>query len=140
VNRQRFDEYIRRFNAEDASVFDEFLAPDMALQNGGLRYRGIGAMKAHYASIWGRFRETLSVQRFVSDERSLAVHLNTHFEALRDDAQTPFGPVWRGETFDYDGIVFYDLDGGRFAQIRVSYLSFVRTGLDGIVHSLGLAH
>jgi hypothetical protein len=140
MKRERFDEYVRRFNAEDASVFDEFLTPDMRMQNGGLHYQGIEGMKAHYGRIWGRFRETLAVRSFVADERHLAVHLNTHFEALVDDAQTPFGSVRRGEAFDYDGIVFYDLRDGRFSAIKVSYLSFIKTGLDGVKHSLGLAH
>ena len=141
MERARFDEYVRRFNAEDASAFDEFLAPDMHMQNGGLHFDGVQGMKDHYARIWGRFKETLQVRRFVSDGRHLSVHLNTHFEALRDDADTPFGSVRRGECFDYDGIVFYDLDAtGRFSSIQVSYLSFVRTDLNGVRHSLGLAH
>jgi hypothetical protein len=140
MKRERFDEYIRRFNAEDASAFDEFLTPDMAMQNGGLRYSGVEGMKQHYGRIWGRFRETLAVQRFVSDDGTLAVHLKTHFEALKDDAETPFGSVRRGEMFDYDGIVFYELRDGRFSDIKVSYLSFTKTDLNGVVHSLGLAH
>jgi len=140
MRRERFDEYVRRFNAEDATVFDEFLTPDMQMRNAGLHYEGVSAMKAHYGRIWGRFRETLHVQGFVGDERHVAVHLNTHFEALADDADTLFGSVRQGDCFDYDGIVFYDLRDGRFSAIKVSYLSFTRTGRDGITHSLGLPH
>lgn len=29
MDKARFDEYIRRFNEEDATAFDEFLKPDM---------------------------------------------------------------------------------------------------------------
>jgi hypothetical protein len=141
MNRNRFDDYVRRFNAEDATTFDDYLAPDMHMQNGGMHYDGVQGMKDHYARIWGRFKETLTVRRFVCDGQSLAVHLNTHFEALKDDSATPFGSVRRGECFDYDGIVFYELDAsGRFSNIKVSYLSFVRTDLNGVRHSLGLAH
>jgi SnoaL-like domain len=140
MERSRFDEYVSRFNAEDATAFDDFLTPDMQMQNGGLRYSGVQGMKDHYASIWGRFKETLAVQRFVSDGQSLAVHLKTHFEALVDDAATPFGSVRKGECFDYDGVVMYQLRDGKFSDIKVSYLSFVRTDLNGVSHSLGLAH
>lgn len=140
MDRHRFDEYVRRFNAEDAGAFDDFLCPDMHMQNGGLHCDGVQGMKAHYARIWGRFRETLSVQRFVCDGRSLAVHLKTHFEVLVDDPATLFGSVRRGEAFDYDGVVLYEIEGGRFRDIKVSYLSFTRTDLNGVVHTLGLAH
>lgn len=141
MNRERFDDYVRRFNAEDAGAFDDHLSPEVTVQNGGLKYRGVQAMKDHYAAIWGRFRERLSVRRFVSDGSSLAVHLQTRFEALRDDPATPFGCVRKGEAFDYDGIVFYEIDAtGRFSDIKVAYLSFTRTGLDGVTHSLGLVH
>lgn len=139
--RSRFDEYVRRFNAEDASAFDDFLSPAVQVQNGGLHYQGVDGMKQHYASIWGRFRETLQVQAYVADAAHAAVHLKTRFEALVDDAATPFGSVRRGECLDYDGVVFYDLDAsGRFSRILVSYLSFHRTDLNGVRHSLGLAH
>jgi hypothetical protein len=140
MDRKRFDEYINRFNAEDATAFDDFLTPDMQMQNGGLKYRGVQGMKDHYAKIWGRFKETLSVQRFVSDEHSLSVHLKTHFEVLVDDPATPFGSVRRGECFDYDGVIMYQIEAGKFKDIKVAYLSFTHTDLNGVVHSLGLAH
>ncbi|MEK8029059.1 nuclear transport factor 2 family protein [Pseudaquabacterium rugosum] len=141
MDRARFDDYVARFNAEDATAFDDYLSPDVRVQNGGLHYAGVQGMKDHYGRIWGTFRETLDVQRYVADAHSAAVHLKTHFEALHDAEDTPFGPVRRGECFDYDGIVFYEIDGsGRFSDIKVSYLSFTRTGTDGQQRSLGLAH
>lgn len=140
MNRSDFDDYVRRFNAEDPSAFEIYLAPDVTVQNGRLHYRGVLAMIDHYAKIWGKFRETLQVERFVSDDATLAVELRTHFEALVDDAASLFGPVRAGETFDFHGIVMYRIEAGRFADIRVSYLDFVRTGLDGAKTSLGIVH
>lgn len=140
MDRETFDDYVRRFNAEDASAFRLYLAPDVTVQNGGLHLRGVQEMIDHYARIWGRFRETLKVERFVSDGTTLAVELRTHFEALADDAHSPFGSVRAGECFDYHGIVMYRIEHGRFADIKVSYLEFVHTGLDGRRTSLGIVH
>lgn len=140
MDRASFDEYVRRFNAEDPTAFDEFLAAGVTVQNGGLHFSGRQGMKDHYAKIWGRLKETLRVQRFVCDGDTLAVHLHTHFEALVDDGHTLFGSIRKGECFDYDGIVMYRLDGGLLADIKVSYLSFIKTDLNGIQHSLGLVH
>lgn len=141
MKRDRFDDYVRRFNAQDASAFDDYLSPAVAVQNGGLRLNGVQAMKDHYTRIWRCFDENLQVQRYVSDGASAAVHLMTHFEARVDAADTPLGSVRAGECFDYDGIVFYAIDGaGRFSEIKVAYLSFDRTGLDGVRRAVGLAH
>lgn len=140
MNRSDFDDYVRRFNAEDRSAFEIYLAPDVRVQNGRLRFRGVQAMIDHYAKIWGKFRETLHVERFVSDGETLAVELRTHFEALADDRESIFGSVRAGESFEYHGIVMYRFEGNRFADIKVSYLDFVRTSLDGSKTSLGIVH
>lgn len=140
MNRSDFDDYVRRFNAEDPSAFELYLAPDVTVQNGRLHYRGVQAMIDHYAKIWGRFRETLQVERFVGDDATLAVELRTHFQARVDDAASPFGPVRAGEAFEYHGVVIYRIEAGRFADIKVAYLDFVHTGLDGVRKSLGIVH
>jgi SnoaL-like domain len=140
VDRQRYDEYIRRFNEQDFTAFDDFLTPDMQMQNGGLRYSGVQGMKDHYAKIWGKLKETLTVKRFVSDEACLAVHLHARFDVLVDDPAALFGSVRRGEIFEYDGVIMYQIQGGKFSDIKVAYLSFNRTDLNGVTHSLGLAH
>lgn len=140
MDRNRFDEYIRRFNAEDPTAFDDFLAPNVTVQNGGLHFSGRQGMKDHYAKIWGRMKETLKVMRFVCDGDTLAVHLKTHFECLVNDGDTLFGSVRQGECFDYDGVVMYRIENGLLADIKVSYLSFTKTDLNGAKHALGLVH
>lgn len=139
MKRKQFDDYIRRFNARDASAFDDYLAPGVHVQNGGLHYEGVQAMKDHYARIWSSMKETLAVKRFVADEETVAVELHTHFEVERDDPVSVFGPVQVGETFDYTGVVMYRVRDGRFADIRVSYLGFEHTR-DGVRRSLGMPH
>mgnify|MGYP000901341730 CR=1 FL=1 len=140
MERARFDDYIRRFNAQDATAFDDYIHPELRMQNGGMVFHGVQGMKDHYRWIWRSFRETLDVQRFVSDDESLAVEMQTHFEALRDDADTPFGSVVAGEQFDYHGVIMYRMRDGLFGDIRVAYLSFSHTALDGTVTQMGLAH
>ena len=140
MDRSRFDEYIRRFNAEDASAFDEFLAPDMAMQNGRLRYRGVQGMKDHYAKIWGRMKETLHVEQFVTDGERLAVQMHTRFDVLVDDPASLFGPIRRGERFDFTGLILYRIRDGRFQDIKVAYFDFEHTGTDGVARSIGIPH
>jgi hypothetical protein len=141
VERARFDEYIRRFNAEDDTAFDEFIAPDMRMQNGTLVFHGVQGMKDHYAKIWGTLKESLHVERFVSDEQTLAVQMWAHFEALADAEDTIFGPLKRGECLDFRGLIMYRIDAsGRFSDICVAYNSFSFTDRDGRVTERGIPH
>ena len=140
MDRARFDEYIARFNAQDTTAFEEFLADDMHMTNGTLEFTGVDGMKEHYAKIWSTFSEGLTVGRFVSDERHVAIEMDAHFEAQRDDPESMFGPVVRGECFDFSGLIIYDLRDGKFAKIRVAYNRFTHTRPDGTVEELGIPH
>lgn len=141
VKREIFDNYIRRFNEEDPTAFDDYIAPDMKMLNGALEFTGIAGMRDHYENkIWPIFREELNVLRFVSDEKHVAIQMWTHFTA-RVAGETIFGPVVPGDTFDYRGVIMYDInDEGRFSQIVVAYNSFVNTKASGEVIDMGMPH
>lgn len=142
MREERFRDYIRRFNAQDDTAFDEFIAPDMHMKNGTLEFTGVDGMKHHYNElIWPDFVEELTVPRFVSDDGHAAIQMHTHFTAKHDAADSLFGSVHKGETFDFDGVIMYDIDAsGRFNDILVAYNSFVHTDLDGNRRDLGIPH
>jgi hypothetical protein len=97
-------------------------------------------MKDHYGRIWKGFSEELHVERFVSDEHTLAIQMWTHFTAQKDDAESLFGDVLTGETFDYYGIIMYEIENGKFTSIKISYLSFTHTDRSGKTVELGIPH
>jgi hypothetical protein len=140
MRRERFDDYIRRFNAQDYTAFDEYIAEDLHMQNGTLEFYGRQGMKDHYATIWGSFTEELTVERFVGDSETVAIQMWAHFTAVADDRGSLFGAVREGETFDFRGLIMYRLSGGRFADIKVAYNSFTHTDKDGVATDLGIPH
>jgi SnoaL-like domain len=141
MERADFETYIRRFNAEDAGAFEDYMAPDVQMLNGTLLLRGVEQVKAHYAKIWGAMRESLDVERFVSDADTVAIQMHTHFDVCRDDLESPFGAIRAGETFDYHGLIMYRLRAdGKFEEVKVAYLSFIYTDLDGKATDLGIPH
>ena len=97
-------------------------------------------MKDHYAKIWKGFSEELHVERFVSDEHTLAIQMWTHFTAQKDDKESLFGPVKAGETFDFHGVIMYELENDKFTSIRVAYNSFTYTNFKGETVELGIPH
>lgn len=140
MDQASFQRYIDRFNAQDATAFDDYLLPDVTILNGGLELVGVEGMKAHYVdNIWPHFIEKLNVQRFVCDDQTLAVRMWTNFTACHA-TDSIFGAVVEGDQFDYRGIIMYELRDGKFSRIEVSYNSFVKTAADGTVTSIGLAH
>ncbi|GAA5026953.1 nuclear transport factor 2 family protein [Microbacterium fluvii] len=142
MQEARFREYIRRFNEEDDTAFDDYLAPDMHMKNGTLEFDGVDGMKHHYRDlIWPHFVERLTVPRFVSDDGRAAIQMNTVFTAKHDADDTLFGAVKKGETFQFDGVIMYEIDDtDRFADILVAYNSFVYTDLEGNSRDLGIPH
>jgi hypothetical protein len=140
MDRKVFDEYIRRFNAEDPTVFDEYLSPNMKMLNGALEFTGIEGMRDHYENkMWPFFHERLNVLRFVSSDGILAIQMWTNFEAKRD-AETIFGSARKGEMFDFRGLIMYDIENGKFATITVAYNSFRNTKVTGEVIEMGIPH
>jgi SnoaL-like domain len=141
VRKEDFDTYIHRFNQEDPGAFEDYMAPDVRMLNGTLEINGVDQVKEHYAKIWNAMREELYVERFVSDDATVAIQMHTHFEVLADDPASPFGRIRQGETFDFHGLIMYRLrDDGKFADIKVAYNSFIYTDLDGVATDLGIPH
>jgi SnoaL-like domain len=140
MDRATFDDYIGRFNARDATAFEDYIDPNARVLNGTLEINGANGMKEHYARIWRSCSEELHVERFVSDDDSLAIQMWTHFGVKKDDDDSPFGAVKAGESFDYHGIIMYQLVNNKFTDIKVSYLSFSRTDLEGNTVELGIPH
>ncbi|MDZ7879943.1 MAG: FAD-binding protein [Saprospiraceae bacterium] len=140
MDRQTFDDYIKRFNEQDMTAFEQYLSPTMKMVNGTLAFEGVQGMKDHYTKIWKNFTEQLTVEKFVSDDKYLAVQLWARFTALFDDTESLFGAVKKGETFDFRGIIMYTLKNGQFEEIKVAYNSFIFTDIHGVEKDLGIPH
>ena len=140
MKREVFDDYIRRFNDQDATTFEDYIDPDAIITNGTLEIVGKQGMKEHYANIWESFSEELHVERFVSDDQTLAIQMWAHFTALKDDDGSLFGKVQAGECFDYRGLIMYQIVNNKFKDIKVAYLSFSHTDLEGKTKELGIPH
>jgi len=140
MTEERYMEYINRFNAQDMTAFDDFIHPKLHMINGTLEYTGVDGMKDHYAKIWGKFSEDLTIYRFVSNDEFLAVHMWAHFTALIEDENSLFGPVKKGENFDFKGLIIYDLEDGKFKRIQVAYNSFSFTNVNGETTQMGIPH
>lgn len=140
MDKARFDDYIRRFNAKDMTAFDDYIHPDLQMVNGNLEFRTRQGMKDHYNKIWKDFTEELTVTEFISTDTRAAIQMWAHFTAQHDAPDALFGPVRKGDCFDYRGIIMYWIEDGMFRRIQVAYNSFTSTTADGVVKELGIVH
>jgi hypothetical protein len=141
VNRTEFDDYLRRFNEEDPTAFDDYIASDMKMLNGALEFSGVAGMRDHYENkIWPYFTEALEISAFIGNDQNVCVKMWAKFTAKKA-ADTLFGEVKKGEQFDFRGLILYDLNSeGKFSSITVAYNSFTNTKVDGEVIEMGIPH
>jgi hypothetical protein len=140
MKKEVFMDYINRFNNRDATAFEDYLDPDCVITNGTLVLKGMQGMKDHYHHMWQSITEILNVERYISNDDTIAIQMWTHFIVDRDDDNSVFGKVKKGEMFDYHGIIMYDLVNNKYTSIKVSYLSFTYTDVNGNVKELGIPH
>lgn len=140
MKKEAFDDYIDRFNKRDATTFEDYIHPNARIQNGTLCINGKQGMKDHYVKLWGGYTEELNVQRYVSDEHTVAIEMLAHFTALRDDEQSVFGPILKGEHFDTHNVIIYQVENGKFADIKIATVTRVKTNLKGEKINVGQAH
>ena len=140
MKREKFNDYINRFNRRDPTAFEDYIHPNARIINGTLEISGMQGMKDHYAKIWKNFTEDLHVERFVADEHTIAIQMWALFTAQKDDRESLFGEVKAGETFDYHGIIMYESRSDKFTGIRVAFNSFTFTNFKGEKIDLGIPH
>jgi hypothetical protein len=140
VELATFNDYLTRFNAQDPSAFDTYIAPDVHVQNGNLHIHGADAMRGMYAQIWQTFTEQVSVSDYLNVGDSTAVRMHAHFTVLADNPASPLGPVTKGETFDFRGLVLYRIADGRFTEITVAYNNFIHTDTAGAEIDRGIPY
>ena len=62
MNRETYDDYIRRIYAKDVTAFDTYITPNVKIAHGTLELYGVRGMKDHYARIWQTFTEELHIE------------------------------------------------------------------------------
>jgi hypothetical protein len=74
------------------------------------------------------------------NDDTIAIQMWTHFAVQKDDDDSPFGKVKAGESFDYHGIIMYELVNNKYTSIKIAYLSFLYTDVNGSKKELGIPH
>jgi SnoaL-like domain len=84
MDKAGYDRYLARFNARDYAGVLDFYAAEFEISFAGYTLRTRAAVLDFYKFLHAHLRETITVQRFVSDERFLAIEAIVRIEGLVD--------------------------------------------------------
>ncbi|MCW2404587.1 ketosteroid isomerase-like protein [Sphingobium sp. B1D7B] len=123
MTRQRFEEYLRLFNAGDER-FAQFYANDVVFHHAPMFgvLKGRQAIVDFYKNIRLQVSEEVTPHVVVVDNRQglMAAELSTRLVALRDGVAMPSGNLKRGDMIMTEGTVYYTLENGLISTIRGS--------------------
>jgi len=130
IERQDYEEYLRRFNARDYDgVFDFFVEhPHIAFF--GITIRSREELKRFYGFLHAHASETITLERFASSDDLVALEAVVRIEGLRDlsaEALAAAGydrlnPIAQGQVIEMRQMIHYDVVDGKFAGVRCAII------------------
>ena len=122
--RSSYEEYLRRFNNRDYAGLLEYFAPEFEVCFAGVRLQGRDAVLRFYAFLHDYVRETILIERYVSDEQTVALEAIVRVEAIKDltaqvlaEAGYPgLFPQAKGQVMEIPQFIHYHLRDGQFTQ------------------------
>jgi ketosteroid isomerase-like protein len=127
-----FASYIDAFNTNDYARFAAYYAPDVRLVIAGKHeLPGREAILEFYRTVKATTRRTITVNRLITTPQAIAAELQSEFLALEDLPDFTAGPMRKGERIFINTVVIYDLQDGKFSQIRSAELRKIHKASEG---------
>ena len=126
MTRREFDEYLNKFNARDYNGFLDYYAEPFELIHAGGRFTTREEVLKSYAFLHRYLQETIIVDRFVSDEKTVAIEARVRIEGIED--LTPeilaasdypgFLPLKTGQVIEIPEFIHYHIENGKFTKVE----------------------
>jgi hypothetical protein len=125
VNRKEFDVYLEKFNTRDYNGFLDYYSEPFELIHAGGRFTTREEVLKSYAFLHHYLKETILVDRFVSDENTVALEVRVRIEGIRD--LTPeilaasdypgFMPLKVGQVIEIPQFIHYHIENRKFTKV-----------------------
>ena len=123
MNRSRFEDYVRAFNAKDLDALVDFYDPQVVLELPVFTSVGREKIIERYRTIFQYIDERLDIGFLAVDEGRIAAEFLTEFRCHTDYPGFAEMPLKAGDVLFYDSFIFYEVAGGRFTRIRAALYS-----------------
>ena len=124
MDRDKYANYLRLFNARDYDGVLEHFTEDADVEFAGYAFKGKQAARDFYAFFHEVVDERITLHRFVSDKDTVALEADVRLEAKADLteemlAARGFGglvTLTRGQVIEVPQFIHYHLRDGKFAK------------------------
>lgn len=125
MDRDRYDDYIRKFNARDYDGVFDFYADNPRMSFFGIEIRTRDQLKAFYGFLHTYVRETVTVEAFAATDTFVALEAVVRVEGIRDltaamlreKGYDGLFPIKAGETQEMKQYIHYHLENGRIKSV-----------------------
>lgn len=128
LDRARYDQYLRAFNARDYDGVADFYVDPPRMEFFGIVITSRQELKDFYAWLHSAVKESVTLRNFAASETCTACDAIVRIEATRDltreelDAKgaTGFFPIASGEVQEIRQFIFYTVKDGKIEQVEAA--------------------
>lgn len=125
MTREEFDVYLKKFNSRDYDGFLDYFADDFEMIHVGGSFKTRESVKKFYAFLHNYIKESVIVDRFVSDEYNVVLEARVKIEGVKE--LTPeavaasdwpkLKPLKVGQAALIPQFIHYHLEKGKFKKV-----------------------
>ncbi|NLT67042.1 MAG: nuclear transport factor 2 family protein [Acidobacteria bacterium] len=131
MTREEFDAYLSKFNSRDYEGFLKYFADKFEMVHVGGSLKSREEVMKFYGFLHTYIRESVIIDRFVSDEKTIALEARVRIEGARElSAETiaasdypKLTPLKVGQAFVIPQFIHYHLENGKFVKVVCAELS-----------------
>lgn len=125
MTRDEFDIYLKKFNSRDYDGFLDYFADEFELIHVGGSFKTRESVKKFYDFLHAYIKESVIVDRFVSDEYNIVLEVRVQIEGVKELSAEivaasdwpKLNPLAVGQTFVIPQFIHYHLENGKFVKV-----------------------
>jgi len=125
MTRNEFDVYLKKFNSRDYNGFLDYFADEFEMIHVGGSFKTRESVKKFYDFLHAYIKESVIVDRFVSDEHNIVLEARVRIEGVKElSPETVAASDWPklnplavGQTVEIPQFIHYHLESGKFVKV-----------------------
>ena len=125
MTREEFDAYLKKFNSRDYDGFLDYFADEFEMIHVGGSFKTRESVRKFYDFLHAYIKESVIVDRFVSDEHTIALEVRVRIEGVKElSPETVAASDWPklkplkvGQTAVIPQFIHYHLEKGKFVKV-----------------------
>jgi hypothetical protein len=125
MTREEFDVYLKKFNSRDYKGFLDYFADEFEMIHVGGSLKSRDEVMKFYSFLHAYIKESVIVDRFVSDESTIAIEVRVQIQGVRELSPEAVAasdypklkPLVVGQTAVIPQYIHYHLAKGKFVKV-----------------------